>query len=166
MSGLFLINIKKQGISFDEMDDLANKIVRVALEEKKGVFFNALDYDENLIGGIGKSPFFLISNSFLYQNCDFLDTDEFDLNDKSIQLKFNKKYSFILNFLNELKRSGINEVEIFISNDGAVNKIEDFVTQEPVFSNEFLYILLQNIYKYSKIYAYGFPTIKYTVILN
>lgn len=165
MSGLFLINIKKDWTSFDEMDDLSKRIVRIALKENKGVFFNSCDYDEDLLSDIGKIPFVLISNSFLYQNCDFLDTSEFDVNDKNIQIKFNKKYNFINSFFVEFNKFGVTELDIYISNDGSVSTAEDFVIQKTVKSQDFLDSLLSSIYEYSDIYAYGFPTIKYTVII-
>ena len=163
MSAIFIINFKKHDLSFDKMNCLAKKLIEIGLREDIGVFLNSNDYATDLILNANMTDFVMLSDSFLYKNCDFLSTVEFDVSNKpKFKKDFVGKFKFIDNILDEIEKSGILQVEIFISCDGSVNKTSDFVNKE-INHNEFLDELFDSIIKYSHEFAYGFPTVKFDI---
>ena len=165
MSAIFIINFSKNEISFDHMNNLAKQIVKIALKENVGVFFNSFDYAENLISDAKMENFVLLSDSFLYKNCDFLDTSSLRFKDKKFKHNFHKKYGFINKILKAIKNSGMTTIDIYISNDGSIENVADFETKKTSVSS-FLDDLISSIFEFSAEYAYGFPTIKYTLDLQ
>lgn len=60
-------------MKFEELDNLAKELVRYCLNhDNLAVFFNSFDYGKNLIEE-HMSNFFLLSDSFLYKNYEFLE---------------------------------------------------------------------------------------------
>ena len=165
MSAIFIVDLKRHNLSFDSMDDLARKIVKIALKEKIGVFFNSFDYAVDLIEDAKMKSFFLLSDSFFYKNCDFLNTDMFDISNKRFKKIFIKKYKFVEKILCEIKKAGVTSIDVYISCDGCTEVVSDFI-DEKANMDSFLEGMFRGIFKYSNEYAYGFPTVKYSVDLN
>ena len=165
MSEIFIVDLGQHNLSFDELDLLSKKIVALALKNDIGVFFHSFDYGTNIIESGGMKNFFLMSDSFLYKNCGFLDTTMFNVPDFKFKKSFMKKYKFIDKILAEIKRAHIKSVDIYISTDGSVENVSDFV-EKNVCKKDFLQKMFFDILEYADIFAYSFPTVKYKIDLS
>ena len=127
MSAICIINLKESHCSFEELDCLSKDIIAYSSENKLAAFFNCKDYMPNLIEEAGMSNYFLVSDSFLYRNCEFLSLDY----DKCQRInnieRFKRKYYFFEDIIGIIFRYDIPTVEIYVSDDGA-SEIKDFET--------------------------------------
>lgn len=166
MSELYLVNLKNHNMNLEELKLLSNNLMRLALDKNFAIFFNSYDYAKDLILENSMKEFFILSDSFLYKNCGFLNTNFLEnlLDYNESEKQFVENFDF-LNLINEtIFKYKINEIEIFITADGAVNCIEDFEEIECK-CNEYLKVLFKNIIIKANEYAYGFPTLKVSVKL-
>lgn len=145
MSGLLLVNLRKTNLDFDKLNELAKKLVTLAIEKDFGISFNSSDYgNEIIVGGVMRN-YFHISNSFLYRNCDLLNlpnlilklcgVDEIDKIDfnyypsrEEFKFAFLNEYSFLNDILETIFYYDVTLVEIVIVDavTGIIMPYEDF----------------------------------------
>ncbi len=166
MSGICIINLKKHNMNFDEMNLLSKKLVKIALKKNIGIFFNNLDYDYEFIKQLKLKNFFLLSDSFLYRNCDFWILNDFVLisDDKKLKKCFYKKYAFFPKIFYELSKYNISTIEVYISNDGSddVHNFKELYSTKQKFLDDFY----EDFIKESDLYSYGIPTLKFIIDLK
>ena len=124
MSALFVINLKEPKIGFKKLNKLANKIIKFSLKNNIGVSFNCYDYYEKIIQEADMQNFFFVSESFLFKNCDILDTSKF-INQHKPKKIFFSKFKFLKKLVSLIKKSGLEKIEVFLSGD-SVEEISDF----------------------------------------
>lgn len=109
MSAICLIVLKEPNLEFDDFNELSKKLVRFAVDNNLAVFFQN-SYFPDLFSKDNFNQFFFMSDSFLYQNCDFLTTEGIGYKgvdifgtlffDREFQYKFMTrffhKYSYLL----------------------------------------------------------------------
>lgn len=166
MSGICIVNLKKHNMKFDEMNLLSKKLVKIALKNNIGIFFNNFDYDSEFIKQANFKTFFLLSDSFLYRNCDFWIFNDFELisDEKKFKKWFYKSYKFFTKIFCELSKFNISTIEVYISNDGEdnVNNFKEIHTTKQKFLDDFYKDYIEE----SDIYCYGIPTIKFVINLK
>lgn len=166
MSEFCLFDLKNinTNISYDKLNEMAKTITRFCLDKDLAAFFNSYDYGVELINEVKMECFFLMSDSFLYKNCNFLDTTEFAYcnNEEQFKKGFLKKFDFFIDLLNIIFSYEITEIDIYLSEDGAVNCVEDFIVYKTTQKN-FLKDLFNCIIKHVDEYARCFPTVKFEV---
>ena len=112
---------------YDYYKDLSEKIIKVALKNKRGVIFNFEGYAEELIKQLGDVFYFSVSDDFLQLNSEFI-TQEISLDSDEKNLK--NKYSQSMKVFDEitllLKKNGINKFDLLIDTNEA-NSMSDFI---------------------------------------
>lgn len=166
MSAICIVNLKESNLisEFDNYNRLARELIQFALNNDIAIFFNSYDYGEEIIRDGGMKNFFLMSDSFLYKNCEFLNTIDlaYDWGSDRAKQKFMKKYGFLKEMLKIVFRYDVQLVELFVSDDGSVDCVSDF--EELKSSSE---TFLTDIYDYILAHAwkdaYCFPTVKLVI---
>lgn len=163
MSELCLVDLSKNEMNFNELNDLAVQLVKIALADNIAIFFHSFDYGYEIIKEAKMKNYFLMSDSFLYKNCGFLNTSFFKDVRKIEQCReeFIERFKFFNDILSCIFKYNINQIEIYITMDCSVN-INDFDCLLCSKDN-FLFKLFEVIFNYADEYAYGFPTIKFIV---
>lgn len=164
MSAICIVNLKKHNLEYDKLNDMAKKIVRYCLDhDNLAVFFNALDYGKNLVDDEHMQNFFLLSDSFLYKNCEFL--EDFYYNPETelaeTEKDFNEKYKFFLDIFDIVFQYDVSEITVYV--DDSVAGINDF---EPLSATteEFLPLFFRYVVEMSGYGGYiGVPSLKITV---
>lgn len=162
MSLSCIFNLKLNSEKFEEVNQLANDIIRYANNNGLGVFFNIRGY--KIITQAEMETYFILSNSFLYENGNELLSTQFinDFsNEVSSKLEFVAHFKFFEAILKLIFNYKVNIVEIYIDSCVGTN-IEDFDVYYAN-QNNFLDILYKSIINSANFYAYGFPTAKYIV---
>lgn len=165
MSAICLVNLKINSLNFDEFNDLAKKLVRYCLEcGNLAVFFNSFDYDKTLIVDEHMKNFFLLSDSFLYKNCEFLEEvpfiDPFNLVES--ERAFTEKYDFFNDIFNIVFNYNVSEITVFLSIDGSVEHSYEFVPLSATPEN-FLHTLFDSVITNADKCAYQIPSLKFTI---
>lgn len=164
MSELCIVNLKEHKLDYEKLNSMANHLMKVALDNNIAVFFHAYDYGNELIQDAKMKNFFLMSDSFLYKNCDFLDTTIFK-NVSDIELfrkEFLERFRFFDAILQTVFEYDVEMVEIYITEDGSVDCEKDFAEVYTT-QREFLRDLFCDIINNVRWYAYCFPTTKFIV---
>ena len=176
MSNFCCINLKDSNFEndYDSFNDLANVLVRFALDNKIAVFFNSYDYGEALINAGNMREFFLISDSFLYKNCDsflyknceLLDNTQLLCQSEISQLvdfksAFFEKYNFFEKIIEIIFRYDVFSIEIYITEDNTDN-MDDFNT---IISSKdgFMSDLYKSVVEAIPSYGGEFPTTKFVI---
>lgn len=165
MSAICIVNLKKHNLKFKELDNLAKELVRYCLNhDNLAVFFNSFDYGKNLIEEEHMSNFFLLSDSFLYKNCEFL--EDFYYNPEiglaETEKTFNKKYKFFLDMFEIVFRYNVSELTVLID-DSETESISEFEYLTAT-SEEFLHLFFHYAVKHIDYGGYiGVPSLKITV---
>lgn len=109
--------------------------------------------------------FFLMSDSFVYKNCDDLLDTSF-LTDPSNLTQCKKEFSHHFRFFKDIAdivfRYEVHEVEVYISEDGSTSKKSDFIQLETT-KEMFLDTLLNSIWDNADKYAFTFPDVQITI---
>lgn len=165
MSEFCLVDLTDNPYDFKKLDKLAKKLIRISLKNNIAVFFNSYDYGVEIIQDAKLKTFFLLSDSFLYKNCGFLDMTwlNFELDSNGMKELFIKKFNFFNEILEVVFNYGYLNVQIYISEDGAVNSEKDFLVRTTTKDN-FLTSLFESVFEYSDKYSYEFPTIKFRIL--
>ena len=79
MSGVCIVNLKQHNLDEENLEKLARRLVSIALKNHIGVHFHCRDYGEQIIATEKMTNYFLISSTFLWKNCDFLNLQPFIL---------------------------------------------------------------------------------------
>ena len=131
MSAICIVNLKEHNLEFDQLNSLANELVSLALKNKVAVFFNVRDYGYDIIQEAEMRNYFLMSDSFLYENCGFLEEPLFKLERETAQKTYEAffgRYKFFNEMIRLIFRYDVLNIEMYITEDGAVNCIDDFHT--------------------------------------
>lgn len=128
MSELCLFNIKEKNLKFEELNELAKDVTRYSLENGYGSFFNTSDYAYELIEKAGMKTYFILSDSFVYENADdLLDTMRFVYDSKSDYKKhFLETFGFFEDYLDIVFKYDVDSVEVWIDGNGTATEIEDY----------------------------------------
>ena len=164
MSAICLINPKSHKLKFEELNEMAKKIIRYTLDNNMAAFFNSHDYDSGLIKAVKVENFFLLSDSFIYQNADdLLDTISIRRRSmKTFKKDFLDKFHFFTDILEIIFSFKITEVDIYVSEGGDSGDVEDFDLIQTN-QHDFLNDLHDCIIKYADEWAYCFPPLKFEV---
>lgn len=114
MSELCLVNLKDYDGGFDEYDDLSRQIVKYAANNHLAAFFSS-DYMSDFVEKIGMKTYFFMSDSFLYENCEFLSLDYDAYHEIDTLEKFAKKFYFIRDIVDILITNRVKTIEIYVS---------------------------------------------------
>ena len=167
MSELCIVNLKEHKLDYEKLNAMAKHLVKVALDNNIAVFFHDYDYGGELIADAKMKNFFLMSDSFLYKNCDFLDTTIFK-NVSDIELfrkEFLERFRFFDAILQTVFEYDVELVEIYITEDPIADREEDFEevhTSQRDFLNDLFFDIINN----AQWYAYCFPTTKFIIRRN
>lgn len=162
MSAICIVNLKRHSLNYNEMNLMSKDLIRIALLNDVSVFFHSYDYGEKIIKSAQMQNFFLMSDSFLYKNCEFLNSEWFlnsedDLRDEeSTKQAFMQRYHFFEEIIKKIFKYNVKEIEIYISGEiYSVSSNDDFIrvgTSEKDFLNKLFESLedkLQNDFNYS-----------------
>ena len=165
MSAICIFNLKHHKLDFNRLDNLSKKLVRYSLCNNLGVFFNCYDYGADIIKDAEMKCFFLMSDSFLYKNCDdLLDTsfltDPLDFS--KYKKEFSNHFHFFNDILNIVFEYEVSQVEVYISEDGSTSAKSDFLSLQTT-KDKFLETLLNSVLENADKYAFTFPDVNITV---
>lgn len=168
MSSFCCINLIRNNISnnFKAYNKLAKQLIQFALDNDIAVFFNSYDYGEELIREANMKDFIIISDSFLYKNCELLNNTDFVriLSEKNItdyKNAFIIKYSVFQKILDIIFQYDVSAVELYITEDELCS-ISEFKkinsTKDKLIDD--LYLCVEN-----SVSEYGneFPPIKFCI---
>ncbi len=163
MSNICLFNLH-HNLTYDKLNDLANRLVRISLNNNIGIIFNAQEYAESITREKKFKTFFVISDSFLHYNSEFLDMPiNYNLCEiEQCKRDFTNNYVFLYNIICELLQAHISKIDIYLSSDGAVSSLTDFVYKKTT-ATSFLSDLFETILDSAKEYAYCIPSVCYTI---
>ena len=133
MSNLCLVNLKQHSMEFEELDILSKKLIKLSLEKKNIAFhFNALGVCDSLIKQGEMRYYFLVSDSYLYWHFDSLRTGSYYENDVkgSFEKWFYEEFGFFSDVLEVIFDFPVKMIEIYISNQGPLERKEDFKTMQ------------------------------------
>lgn len=160
MSEICLIDLKSN-LEFDTLNIMANELVKFAVDNSFAVFFQNSGFS-NLIIGSELNQFILLSDSFIYQNCGFLTTEDIDFLDiDSFRQGFLKKFEFLNKVLSIIFSYGLDSIDIYIS-EGGFDALSDF-SEKLTTADKFVFDLCDCVINSATLYSYGFPTIKFIV---
>lgn len=168
MSNICIVNLKDNNINNNVkiLNRLSKELIQYSLDNNIAVFFNSYDYGEEIINEAKMKCFFLMSDSFIYKNCEFLSTNFLmKTNNKNIEKVFLKKYQFFEDVLKIIFKYDVSLIEIFISVDGAVNCVEDFniiKSSRDSFLIDLYKVFAEDIYDG----PFCFPTVKFEIQRN
>lgn len=185
MSGLCIINLKKHNLNEETMNEMANKLIRVSLKNHVAVHFNGRDYGQPLVDEEKMRDFFVLSHTFLYKNCDFLDLEPLMLKlykakdfQNFIQKekmknsfekeKFQEMFCHKYNFFNEIIESvflyDVNLIEIFMTeNYGWIQHGQDFAEIKTQRRNFLLDLFNSLVDVLGNNFNYEFPNAKFVI---
>lgn len=160
MSGICIFNLKQDRLNFSNMNDLAKKLIKYALKENIAVFFNCYDYGQKLISEAKMKKFILVSDSFLYRNCDLFNVSEIaNLSDvKKFYNSFKKKFTLLESIVDVIFKYNIKIVELYMSYnvDAQIDEFSIKRCSRKTFIKDLFEFLMTNADKY----AYTLPPIK------
>lgn len=162
MSELCLINIKNFDLTFEELIVFAEDVVRFALDNQKGVYFNSLSYDNSLVREAKLKDYFLLTDNFYCDNSEFISTTGlFDVNIDIFRDNFIKKFSFFECLFKLIFGYNISAIDVFLSNGigDCLDDYDEIITT----SQNFLFDVFGQILKYKDEMAYEIPNLKITV---
>ena len=160
MSGIIIYNLKNYKNSFEDLNKLADKLIRFALKNDLGISFN--NYGKPIEKFYKLDNFFNVSDSFVYITADYLlnKSENIDFEKQSSKTLFSKTFFFFDKIHNLLVRNDIKSYELFISGNSLQDNINDF---EEIFikSDSVSALIYNEIIKNAKEYAYSFPPLRF-----
>lgn len=165
MSAICIVNLKAHKLEFDQLNNLANELVAFALKNKVAVFFNVRDYGYDIIQEAKMRNYFLVSDSFLYENCDFLEEPLYILERETVQKTYEAfcgRYIFLEGMLRLIFQYEVLITEIYISTEGEINGIGDFHSIETN-SGGFMREFFCSVYDSQKNIFAEFETVKFII---
>ncbi len=155
-------------IDFEKYNMMAKEVIGYCLKNDLAAFFNSYDYGKEVIESVGMDQFFLLSDSFLYKNCEFLDTTgcgiygsekNLHFSIEQFKLDFLARFSFFKDIVDILNGYGIDAIDIYLDESGGAESFTDFDTL-PVDYDDFLEKLCEYIISNAATYSYCFPAVK------
>lgn len=166
MSAICIVNFKEHGLDFSELNCLANELVAFALKKGLGVSFNARDYGYELIREAGMSSYFLLSDSFLYKNCEFLEEPLYLLEretERRSYAAFRERYLFMEEMLSLIFRHRVSCVELYLSEDGSESSVPEFSPIQTT-AEDFMKCWFQTVYDPErKRFADAFQAVRFQI---
>ena len=167
MSGVCIINLKKHNLTFEKINELAEKLMFVALQNHVAVFFHS-NYRKDIIESAKMQNYFVMSDSFVYRNCNFLETnsiiEKLYLNNAFSYEEFHRAFKERSKFFNEIIDNifqyDVSLIEIYISGSGCVSSANDFELRKTSTKN-FLLDLFSSLQDYENDYNYEFSNVKF-----
>lgn len=163
MSAIFLVDVTEMQLEYDELNRFVNSVVSFALQYNMGARFHDSEYFPQIVQEKKMKQYFYLSDSFLHCNANFLDMCEFAyLSGEEFKKAFYQKFSFVEELIQVIRNYHVAKVEIYASDDGSVEKEEDF---------EIVYSTGNNLLNqlYNKFFSHGelnvFPTVKIVLSL-
>jgi len=155
MSNILLFSIK-DNIDYFKMVKISNSLVKLCINHKKGVIFNFLGYDNDLINRINDNYYFSISDDFLQLNSEFLTVEDIlFLDTNKGKEEFTKKFSILDEVCLLLKKNNINKYDLIISDQDAnfsdyiiISKIKSLPTK---FLYEYILTKKENAYSFDSV---------------
>ena len=165
MSNICLINLQHK-LNYEQLNKLANTLVRVSLEHHIGVVFYP-EYVHSIKHTDAFKSYFGLSDSFMHCNCEFLDTPiDYNLsNIERCKKDFFSKYAFFIDMIGALKQAQVTKIDVYLSADGSVDDVNDFTVIQSSYET-FLTDVFNSIIDNSNLYAYNLPTACYQINLR
>lgn len=164
MSAICLVNLKDHTLSFEKLNNLAKELVKYSLENNLGVFFNTTDYGYDIIESGSMRNYFLLSDSFLYENCEFLEESYLLAlgvkSNEEVQKRFLEKFSFFDQIIKILFQNDITIIEIYISEYGTEETAQEF-TENVTTKDKFLEKLYNTFVNSEDVFT--FPPVKFVI---
>lgn len=137
----------------------------MSLKNNIGIIFNP-EYLHSIKHTDAFKNYFAISDSFMQYNCELLDTPiDYHISDlEHCKKKFLCKYSFFTDIIKVLKQAQIDKVDVYLSADGSVYDLNDFVIVKSS-CETFLTDVFNSIIDNANQYAYNLPTVCYQINL-
>lgn len=124
MSETCLVNLKDFKCGFEELNNLSKQIVKYAVDHDLAVFFCS-DYMHDFTVKAGMKSYFFMSDSFLYENCEFLSLDYDSCREINTIEKFYERFHFFGDIVEILQKNKVQKIEIYISED-ALSDVDRF----------------------------------------
>ncbi len=164
MSAICIVNLKKYNLEYDELNDMAKKIVKCCLDHGDlAAFFHSSEYQKKLIEKEDMRLYFLLSDSFLYRNCTFLD-DAFYVPETDLaeaERIFRKRFDFFPEIFEIIFQYDVSEITVYVDDSEA--DINDFELLSAT-TEEFLPLFFHYLVEISGYGGYtGVPSLKITV---
>lgn len=163
MSELCLINLKEHKLKFEKLKEVAKRVVQFALEIDKGVYFNSLPYSCDLIRKANARDYFLLTDNFYCDNCEFVSTiGLFDVEINAFNSNFKNRFRFFEELFKIIFGYDISTIEVFLS-ESSGDSLDDY--DEVITTSEnFLDDIFDAVLKYKNEMAYGIPNLKLVVV--
>lgn len=103
-------------------------------------FFSHSHYRKDIIESAQMRNYFVMSDSFVYRNCNFLETNSiveklyFDngFNEEKFYRVFKERFKFFDEIIDNIFHDDVSLIEIYISENGCVSSIDDFEIQKQI----------------------------------
>ena len=162
MSSFFLIDFSKEKLKYNDLNNLADNIIKNALKNGYAVFLND-SYSSQILKNKTNNISILFSYSFLDRNADeLLDLTDFIYDDESdFKKKFFDKFDFLNDVFDILFSYNIKKIDLYITEDGSEDTeyVEVVVKKDNV-----VQVLYDNFIKYSSVTGYTFPNLHINVV--
>lgn len=164
MSAVCIFDFTKSKLEYSQLNDLLKTLTEAALTKDMAILYRYRGYADDIVQSADLKQYFILSNSFVYPDCGFLEPEEYT---KTTSGKFNfsafsAKFGVLQELLDILFRFHVQVVEIYTTIDGSVNSENDF-EEISCTKSSFLDCLFKNVESHAPEYAYGFPTSKFII---
>lgn len=161
MSAVCLLNFNTKHLTFEQLNNLANDMVKNALLNGIAVYFND-NIVEELLSDEKSNTSVILSDSFLYRNADdLLDFTNFAYEtEENYKTIFIQKYSFLSQLIDIVLGYKIESIDLYISEQG---NFDNYIYVETKKENA-VYELFNTFMEHSLKTGYTFPDLKIHII--
>ena len=161
MSAVCLLNFNTKHLIFEQLNNLANDMVKNALLNGIAVYFND-NIVEELLSDEKSNTSVILSDSFLYRNADdLLDFTNFAYEtEENYKTIFIQKYSFLSQLIDIVLGYKIESIDLYISEQG---NFDNYIYVETKKENA-VYELFDTFMEHSLKTGYTFPDLKIHII--
>lgn len=161
MSAVCLLNFNSKHLTFEQLNNLANDMVKNALLNGIAVYFND-NIVEELLSDEKSNTSVILSDSFLYRNADdLLDFTNFAYEtEENYKTIFIQKYSFLSQLIDIVLGYKIESIDLYISEQG---NFDNYIYVETKKENA-VYELFNTFMEHSLKTGYTFPDLKIHII--
>lgn len=161
MSAVCLLNFNTKHLTFEQLNNLANDMVKNALLNGIAVYFND-NIVEEFLSDEKSNTSVILSDSFLYRNADdLLDFTNFAYEtEENYKTIFIQKYSFLSQLIDIVLGYKIESIDLYISEQG---NFDNYIYVETKKENA-VYELFNTFMEHSLKTGYTFPDLKIHII--
>lgn len=161
MSSICLLNFDAKDLTFEQLNDLANELVKCALLNCVAVNFND-DKVKEFFNKQKLNTYILLSDSFIYRSADdLLDiTSLAHETEENYKIKFIQKYGFFSQLIDIVFNYKIESIDFYVSEQGSINRFINVETQKDSFMNELFSIFIEHSLKT----GFTFPDLKIHIV--